>query len=194
MAFDPQSFTLAPDSVIPNDRFANEEDAVKKAADQSAKSRSALESLQKEQDRLTKMFGGTADHPPTLRDQVKSGKISGTDYFRLTGRIWGGAPQAKGLPGGTPGLDALHAMNSPGAGPIGGASLTPGLDNFHKINPPPASVIPSPSGAAAPAVPKEILGPFPQGQAQRQFATPYGNIGVTGGPLNPQQGRIIASS
>jgi hypothetical protein len=180
-----QPFTLAPPSVVPDNPFGLEEDEAKKAGERSAASRAAMDGLQKEIDRMTKMFHGDSK-PETIRDQVKSGKISPTDFFRLTGRIYAGAPQAKTKDGLDPsgnqfaGLDALHAMNDPNRAPLGANTPTPGLDAFHKANPgpaqPPASVLPGPGQVTSPAIPKGVFDPA---GPQQQYQSKYGTAGVS---------------
>lgn len=175
---------LPPDFLFqdPTDPFATEEGEVKKAAERSKESRQHEADLQNRLEKLTNMF-----HPPggdqkaeTIRDEVKNGKISPSDFFRMTGRIYGGAPQAKPTDEGTPGLDRLHHLQTSGM-PL---PATPGLDNLHRIQPPAAVIPGTPPGATA-APPREIFGSIGMTQPGRTFQTDYGRIGVTGGPLNP---------
>ena len=69
-----------------------------------------------------------------LRQQVAGGKMSGSDYYAMTGRIYAGGT------GDTPTRDArgnITGYTAPdGSGSaLGGPSATPGLDAFHEMNP-----------------------------------------------------------
>lgn len=84
-------------------------------------------------DWLTTYHGPEPESANTLRSQVQRGKISGSDYYAMTGRIYAGGGQAgDGLSTGTMstgGLDALDASQSQTRGdtaPSGGGDAFAG--------------------------------------------------------------------
>jgi hypothetical protein len=83
---------------------------------------------------LSTFHGAEPEGGGRLRQQVDGGKISGADYYAMTGRIYSGGS------GDTPTRDARGNITgytaADGSGsPLGGPSDTPGLDAFHAMNP-----------------------------------------------------------
>lgn len=191
-----------PDELLEEDPLAEEKKRADELHKRTKEALKRFDNSQKEFDRLTKMFHGDGSpDQKTLRSQAKSGQISAGDYYRMTGRIWAGAPQAKPNDLGTPGLDRLHSMNDPNRMPLGSDAATPGLDNLHRMNPygtaqhpqskPPPEVL-APAGGGptvvgqtptrgvgAPPPPASLFGPQgPQYGPSYQQSTPYGPVGV----------------
>lgn len=105
---------------------------------QGSENQRRLSEVQAAQDKihkwLTTFHGAEPTSAENLRQQVTSGKISSSDYFAMTGRIYAGGT------GDVASRDArgnITGYTSPdGSGrALGGPSDTPGLDAFHAMNP-----------------------------------------------------------
>lgn len=165
--------TSYPDAPLP-DSF---DDSQAYLHGQGSDAQKRLSEVQAAQDKiqrwLTTFHGSEPKTSGNLRQQVASGKISGSDYFAMTGRIYAGGTgdtairdtqgritgyASPGSTSATPGLDDFHAMQGTPLGTnssLSDASGTPGLDALHamqgesRFSPLPASPTPLPGSVAA---------------------------------------------